>query len=1368
MGTTLTGKNISASYLGLLKSTDNLAISSSAKTITDGAGNDLPIKLSTAQFLVSDGSSSAPTIGFSSDTDTGLYRTGSGVLGITSNGTLSAEVTLTGYRAKKNSTASAPNYTFIGDDNTGLHSLDADRLDFILGGNRAFGMTYATGVSTLGTLSTDALALKVNGSERTRILNTGQIKLNTYGSGTFTGTVTQRLGVDSSGNVIEIPIGGGAVDGSGTAGKIVKWSDSDTITDSIISESSSKIGIGTANPLNKIHILTGDDVTALFQSNDAISRIEFADNNTTGSTRPSIGASGNNTIFTKGSTEVMRLDSAGQLGLGTTSPNHLLDVESPGASMRVYNTTSNGNTEFYITTAGTTGASKILFGDTADADIGKILYRHNGNSMAFETNDSEAMRILSDGKVGIGSTTPSHKLQVYDATADAVLMLESGDGFVGMKFKDDDSDDHLYYRGDIESFYFTGARLGINNSSPQYALSVLSSDTQSYAHFINSSTGNTASDGTNVGVNGLDFYIWQRENASAIIGTNATERMRIMNDGDVGIGVNSPTVRLQISKGAIHEQLRVHRDINGDSTTMGSILLAGDDSDGNVTDYARIHALAESDNAGSEDGALIFSTLLNSSFSERMRLDSSGRLLINRTSSNGDILEVDGNANVYSARFNGNTTTGQSYGLRVRAGTNSSDKSMLVENTSGTDLFAIAGDGNATFGGEVLLPSGEKLSWGTSGASSIEGSTVSNKLQFRTNSSDAMIIDSSQQVGIGSTSPDAVLHVNSGTANLVALFESTDTASVIQMKDTTGTVSIESRDDFRFSNSSGELMRIDTTGNFGLGTTSPSEKLEVTGHIKLTNNGNFIKMIRNSSSAVINVMGFESGTDTLLIKGGSTSGTAIKFQDTSADVMVIHNSKVGIGTTSPSKKFEVDSGTSSDIAKFGNDNGGFVVGYTTNLASIDLSATSQKFRIRQGSSVPLTIDDSQNVGIGTTSPTQKLEVHSTIKIGETGVTGGRLISGDSMIFQIDSDNTSGTSSYRFRKDGTGDDGTELMRLTEDGRLGILSTAPTEKLEVVGNIFANVSDSGGFMLTSSSASGLVRSGSTGLALRTNTTDRVVVTSTGRTTIKRTGITGFAKNDMTLHIGFEGNNGQNNLIGFGFNGGTDVPAYIGYTTTSGSSNTKGDLIFATRSVVTDSTPTERARFTNDGGFRVGTTARIATSNVIFNQVTASDWGLNINSASTTSTHPFGLLINYSDVSPNNTTQDFIRANDSTTTRFKVMSNGGIANYQSNDSNLSDKRVKKDIVDAPSALNEICQFKVRNYKYKDQEDSKVHTGLIAQEVEKIDSSLIDNSGWGEDNYKAIYNTDVMFKMLKAIQEQQDIIKKLEARVEELEKEI
>jgi hypothetical protein len=89
------------------------------------------------------------------------------------------------------------------------------------------------------------------------------------------------------------------------------------------------------------------------------------------------------------------------------------------------------------------------------------------------------------------------------------------------------------------------------------------------------------------------------------------------------------------------------------------------------------------------------------------------------------------------------------------------------------------------------------------------------------------------------------------------------------------------------------------------------------------------------------------------------------------------------------------------------------------------------------------------VGIGTVSPSQTLEVHSTIKIGESGVTGGRLISADSMIFQIDSDNNSGSSSYRFRTNGTADDGTELMRIQENGKVGIGNTSPDAFLHIGG-------------------------------------------------------------------------------------------------------------------------------------------------------------------------------------------------------------------------------------------------------------------------------------------------------------------------------
>ena len=96
----------------------------------------------------------------------------------------------------------------------------------------------------------------------------------------------------------------------------------------------------------------------------------------------------------------------GCVGIGTSSPNYLLDVESSTAGARIYNTTTNGQTDLHLRTAGTTGSSRIFFGDTADSDIGSIIYRHNGNSLAFETNDEEQVRIDSDGNVGIGETVP--------------------------------------------------------------------------------------------------------------------------------------------------------------------------------------------------------------------------------------------------------------------------------------------------------------------------------------------------------------------------------------------------------------------------------------------------------------------------------------------------------------------------------------------------------------------------------------------------------------------------------------------------------------------------------------------------------------------------------------------------------------------------------------------------------------------------------------------------------------------------------------------------------------------------------------------------------------------------------------------------
>jgi hypothetical protein len=136
------------------------------------------------------------------------------------------------------------------------------------------------------------------------------------------------------------------------------------------------------------------------------------------------------------------------------------------------------------------------------------------------------------------------------------------------------------------------------------------------------------------------------------------------------------------------------------------------------------------------------------------------------------------------------------------------------------------------------------------------------------------------------------------------------------------------------------------------------------------------------------------------------------------------------------------------------------------------------------------------------------------------------------------------------------------------------------------------------------------------------------------------------------------------------------------------------------------------------------------------------------------PYGLRIKFTAASPNSAGNYFQECRDGgNTLRYQLYSNGGIANYSANNSNLSDQREKKDIELAGNYLDKVCAIPVKTFLYNDQTDTDLNLGVIAQDVQAVAPELVMESNWGtEEEPKmrlSIYQTDLQYALMKAIQE-------------------
>ena len=190
-----------------------------------------------------------------------------------------------------------------------------------------------------------------------------------------------------------------------------------------------KLGIGTSAPYTALHIKGSssgqssvnsaynnftieNDSTAgmsILTGTSSTGAIVFGDSGDNDIGKIEYAHSGNSMRFTVNAAEAMRITDNGTIGIGNNIPNTF----SVNANNLVVG--SGSGSEGITIYSGNSSAGNIFFADSADNNEetrGGVSYQHNGNKMQFRVNDANRMEIMSDGKVGIGHTSPPSQLTI--------------------------------------------------------------------------------------------------------------------------------------------------------------------------------------------------------------------------------------------------------------------------------------------------------------------------------------------------------------------------------------------------------------------------------------------------------------------------------------------------------------------------------------------------------------------------------------------------------------------------------------------------------------------------------------------------------------------------------------------------------------------------------------------------------------------------------------------------------------------------------------------------------------------------------------------------------------------------------------------
>jgi hypothetical protein len=295
---------------------------------------------------------------------------------------------------------------------------------------------------------------------------------------------------------------------------------------------------------------------------------------TTGDTNTGIYFPAADTIaFTEGGAESMRIDSSGNVGIGTSSPAYKLDV---AAVSGIGVSSAQPKITFNDTGTSSHTASVFLGGASLVHTVDPFSVVANSNQ-TFVVDGAERMRIDSGGNVGIGTTTPNKSTSskavtvnnasgyvAYEiAVADAEVWRIASNGSAGVFDVTAGTQPRLFWTNGSERMRIdSSGNVGIGTSSPGVQFEVYNASTARIRVNSATSTSDFAQAGTSL-------FVSNNANGPMILQTNNTERMRIDDSGNLLVGTTS-AVAVQNNNSLVVRALGDTTQNHANGTASGS------------------------------------------------------------------------------------------------------------------------------------------------------------------------------------------------------------------------------------------------------------------------------------------------------------------------------------------------------------------------------------------------------------------------------------------------------------------------------------------------------------------------------------------------------------------------------------------------------------------------------------------------------------------------------------------------------------------------------------------------------------------------------------------------------------------------------